>query len=169
MIETKRCLLRKFKKSDYRSLFMLDSNPEVHKYLYNNPINTFQDSSAYIEKLLNDYQNHDIGRLHVSDKKTNEFIGWAGLKYNTLKLNGKTNYFDIGYRILPKFWNKGFATELSLGIIDYYYDNFDLIKNIVGITRHDNVASIRVLEKSGLIFCNDFFHNNIKLKWFEFT
>jgi len=169
MIETKRCLIRKFKKSDYKSLFILDSNQEVHKYLYNNPITTFQDSKFYIQKLLNDYQDYGVGRLYVSDKKTKEFIGWAGLKYNTLKLNDRINYFDIGYRILPEFWNKGFATELSLEIIDYYKKNFQSISSIIGITRHDNIASIRVLNKCGLIFCNDFTHNNIKLKWFELT
>ena len=61
------------------------------------------------------------------------------------------------------------ATELSLEIIDYYKKNFESISSIIGITRHDNIASIRVLNKCGLIFCNDFTHNNIKLKWFELT
>jgi len=38
VVETKRFLLREFELSDVDGLFELDSDPEVHKFLGNNPV-----------------------------------------------------------------------------------------------------------------------------------
>jgi len=39
-IETERLILRNFEDSDLDGIFKLDSDPEVHTYLGNNPIKT---------------------------------------------------------------------------------------------------------------------------------
>jgi RimJ/RimL family protein N-acetyltransferase len=45
-------------------------------------------------------------------KETDEFVGWAGLKFNTVVANNKVNFYDIGYRLDEKFWGKGFASDV---------------------------------------------------------
>ena len=119
MIETKRLLIRKFESKDFKQLYNLDSNPLVHKYLYNSPMKSYGEAKEYIQAQLNQYENYGVGRLAVLDKKNN-FIGWAGLKFNNSMINNKTNFYDLGYRLNPNQWGRGIATEASKAILDYY-------------------------------------------------
>ena len=136
MIETKRLLIRKFESKDFKHLYNLDSNPLVHKYLYNSPMKSYAEAKEYIQAQLNQYENYGVGRLAVLDKKNN-FIGWAGLKFSDSMINNKTNFYDLGYRLKPNQWGKGIATEASKAILDYYKN----LKNICGIASVENIAS----------------------------
>ncbi|MDB2599479.1 GNAT family N-acetyltransferase, partial [Flavobacteriaceae bacterium] len=147
MIETKRLLIRKFESKDFKRLYNLDSNPLVHKYLYNSPMKSYAEAKVYIQAQLNQYENYGVGRLAVLDKKNN-FLGWAGLKFSDSMINNKTNFYDLGYRLKPNQWGKGIATEASKAILDYYKN----LKNICGIASVENIASNKVLIKSGLVY-----------------
>nr|WP_240768670.1 GNAT family N-acetyltransferase [Olivibacter sp. XZL3] len=81
-------------------MYELDSDPEVHKYLGNNPIKDKDQVPGIIDFIRKQYIEHGIGRWAVVDKQTNDFIGWAGLKYITEETNGQKNYYDLGYRLI---------------------------------------------------------------------
>lgn len=166
MIETKRLLIRKFESKDFKQLYNLDSNPLVHKYLYNSPMKSYGEAKEYIQAQLNQYENYGVGRLAVLDKKNN-FIGWAGLKFNNSMINNKTNFYDLGYRLNPNQWGRGIATEASKAILDYYKN----YKNICGIASVENIASNKDLIKSGLVYVNKFIDTiNGKFdNWYEFN
>ena len=166
MIETKRLLIRKFEAKDFKQLYNLDSNPLVHKYLYNSPMESYVEAKEYIQSQLTQYEKHGVGRLAVLDKKNN-FIGWAGLKFNDSMINNKTNFYDLGYRLKPNQWGKGIATEASKAILDYYKN----LKNICGIASVENIASNKVLIKSGLVYVNKFIDpiNGKFDNWYEFN
>ena len=91
MIETRRLLIRIFESEDYKQLYNLDSNPLVHKYLYNSPMKSYAEAKEYIQAQLTQHEKHGVGRLAVLDKKNN-FIGRAGLKFNDSMINNKTNF-----------------------------------------------------------------------------
>ena len=166
MIETKRLLIRKFESKDFKQLYNLDSNPLVHKYLYNSPMKSYAEAKEYIQAQSNQYENYGVGRLAVLDKKNN-FIGWAGLKFSDLMINNKTNFYDLGYRLKPNQWGKGIATEASKAILDYYKN----LKNICGIASVENIASNKVLIKSGFFYVNKFIDpiNGKFDNWYEFN
>ncbi len=83
-------------------------------------------------------------------KKTEDVLGWCGLKYTV-----KFNEYDIGFRFYERYWNKGYATESAKACITYGINDLS-IKEIVGRAMVENRASIRVLEKIGLIYEKDF-------------
>lgn len=56
---------------------------------------------------------------------------------------------DFGYIINPDFWNKGFATEASKGLLDYMIKQHNIIE-IEATCDVLNLQSQRVLEKCGL-------------------
>jgi ribosomal-protein-alanine N-acetyltransferase len=97
-IETDRLLLREVVASDAQGLFELDSDPEVHKYLGNKPIKSIKEAEGTVEYIRSQYKNYGIGRWAVVDKKTNEFVGWSGLKYET-EVRKNAPYYDLGYRL----------------------------------------------------------------------
>ena len=121
-IETKRLILREVLPTDVEGMFELDSNTIVHKYLGRNPITTKLQALDAIKFIREQYKERGIGRFATIEKSSGDFIGWSGLKLNVGEkeaLNGKRNFYDIGYRFIPRFWGHGYATESSLAVLDF--------------------------------------------------
>jgi ribosomal-protein-alanine N-acetyltransferase len=165
-IETERLILRELIPSDYEAIFLLDSNPNVHQYLGNNPVVSINESKKYIENIRNQYIQHGIGRYAVLIKETNEFIGWAGIKYNTERENGQVNFYDIGYRLIESSWGKGYGCEAAKAWLDYGFNEMNIPK-IIGTVSKDNIASRKILEKIGLQIRSEYYWNEIPCFWLE--
>ena len=101
--ETERLILREILPIDVEGLWELDSDPEVHKYLGNNPVTDKEQIVEVINFIRQQYIDNGIGRWAIIDKKTNEFIGWTGLKFVTDTINNHQNYYDLGYRLIKKY------------------------------------------------------------------
>ena len=79
-------------------------------------------------------------------KKDNQSAGICGI----VKREGLT-IPDLGFAMLPKYEGKGIATEASKAVVQYAKETLQL-SQLAGITKPDNIASIRVLEKVGMEF-----------------
>lgn len=165
-IETPRLILRELRPEDDQGMFELDSNPAVLTYLGTEPQTDIEQSRAVIRFVQSQYENYGIGRFAMVLKDTNEFMGWAGLKYVTEPINDHINYYDIGYRLIERYWGKGYATEAAQASLHYGFQDLKLDK-ICGITMSTNYASQAILQKIGLRHINDFTDRNMSLKWFE--
>lgn len=145
VIETERLLLRKLTEQDAELFFQLNSDPEIMRYTGEDCLTDLQQALNVLrERPLRDYQKFGYGRLACILKDTNEFIGWCGLKCLE-----ELDEVDVGYRFFPRFWGRGLGTEASRACVQY---GFEVLKlpYIIGIALPENVASTRVLEKSGL-------------------
>lgn len=49
--------------------------------------------------------------MAMIEKVSGELIGWLGIKLIKEETNGYTNFYDLGYRMRPEFWVKGYAKE----------------------------------------------------------
>ncbi|MDT0557973.1 GNAT family N-acetyltransferase [Ichthyenterobacterium sp. W332] len=169
-IETDRLILRDMRNTDLDNMFRLDSSPLVHQYLGNKPFTDKSQSQNYINEVIEDYKRYGISRLVVEEKDTGHFIGWSGLRFYNKKhqYNGNYNFFDVGYRLLPEFWGKGYATESAKASLDYGFNTIGL-NVIYGITEKENEASHKVLLKIGLNYTVDFYEDKLKkeLRWYE--
>ena len=167
-IETERLLLRPFEKSDAPALFDMDKNPNVHNYLWKKPIVAIEEVHAYIEKVQKQYKENNIGRFSTIIKETGELIGWTGIKFvNDHVENGKTNFYDYGYRLNEKFWNKGYATEASKAWLNYGFNQMK-IQEMNAYTHAENGASNHVLQKVGFHFMEDYpDENRVTWKWWQ--
>jgi ribosomal-protein-alanine N-acetyltransferase len=167
--ETERLILREIVVEDTGDMFRLDSDPRVHAYLGNNPIKCMGKARAYVDYIRMQYETYGIGRWAAIEKSSGDWIGWTGLKMNFENdMNGHSNYYDIGYRFMPEYWGKGYATESSIAARDYFFKHFKGQK-LCGLAELDNIASCRVLEKIGLDRKEDFRYEpeNMDLAWFE--
>lgn len=152
ILETERLLLRPLESNDATAMFDMDSNPEVHKYLWQNPTQDIEETKRIIEMVQNQYIKNNIGRFATILKETNEFIGWTGIKFVDDHVeNGNTNFFDYGYRLNPKFWGKGYATEATRLWLDYGLNQMN-VDTIHAYTHSENVASNKILGKTGMKF-----------------
>ncbi len=164
--ETPRLILREILPADAPGMFELDSDPDVHRYLGNNPIKTLEEAVAGIAFIRQQYADYGIGRWAVIEKATGEFTGWAGLKYMTETRNGHKNFYDVGYRFIKRYWGKGYATEAAIASVKYGFDVLKL-KELFGMADVENVASNKALHKAGLKYVEDFEHGSIRHSWYR--
>ncbi|MES2811180.1 MAG: GNAT family N-acetyltransferase [Bacteroidota bacterium] len=168
VLETDRLFLRPLELSDAEALFELNKNPEVHKYLWQTPETAIEESIKVIEYVNRQYAENKIGRFATILKETGDFIGWTGIKFvNDHVENGNTNFFDYGYRLSEKFWNKGYATEATKFWLDYGFTELNIDK-MNAYTHAQNGASNHILEKSGMSFMEDYPDNEgVLWKWWQ--
>jgi RimJ/RimL family protein N-acetyltransferase len=164
--ETDRLILREIISTDIDGLFALDSDPAVHKYLGNEPVIYKEKLVEVIDFIRKQYEENGIGRWTIVDKKTNAFIGWAGLKFVTEETNNHINYYDLGYRIIQKYWNQGFATEAALASLKYAFTKLDA-KEVYAITDSKNRASNHILYKIGFSCTEKFMYDGAKHHWYK--
>ncbi len=167
-IETERLLLRELRLTDLEGMFALDSDPEVHKYLGNKPVKSIDESKKILESVLTQYKERGIGRFAVIEKSTGDFVGWSGLRLNTeYNMNGFTEYYDVGYRLIKRFWGKGYATESGKASVDYAFNVLKL-PEIYATTEIGNQASHNALLKLGLHYVEDFYfeQEQMNLRWY---
>jgi ribosomal-protein-alanine N-acetyltransferase len=165
-IETERLILREFALTDNIGMFELDSDVEVLKYLHQKPFTSIDQACEVINSILQQYKDNGIGRWAVIEKASNQFAGWSGLKLITENINNHINYYDVGYRLLKKFWGRGYATESAKAALDYGFDVLSA-DTIYGMCHIDNQGSKKVLEKLGLHHVKTFDHQGIPHKWFK--
>jgi ribosomal-protein-alanine N-acetyltransferase len=166
VLETERLILREMLPSDAPSLFEMDSNPNVHQYLWNKPVTSIDEVYEYIELVRNQYLENNIGRFVVILKETNELIGWAGLKYNTEMVNNKVDFYDIGYRLNEKFWGKGYASEATVAWLDYGFETMKI--QIMEAAAHtENSASNRILQKIGMQMTEQYLEDGVSWNWYK--
>jgi len=168
-IETERLILRELLETDVDGIFELDSNPEVHKYLGKKPITTKLQAENAIKFIRQQYIERYIGRFAAIEKSSGEFIGWTGLKFNTgdkEALADKRDFYDVGYRFIPRYWGKGYATESSLATLDYGFKELKL-NTIYGAAEVGNIASNKVLQKIGLKYIEQFTYEGELINWYK--
>jgi ribosomal-protein-alanine N-acetyltransferase len=147
-LKTKRLILREITWDDLEDIHRLHSIPEVDKYNTLGIPKNIEETKEVIRPIIED-QKLEIRKLYlwkVLRKDSREFIGIAGMN---LSLN-KFKLGEIYFKLTPSQWGNGYATEISKRLIVAGFRDFQLHKVEAGVST-ENIASIRVLEKSGMI------------------
>jgi len=165
-LETHRLLLRKLENSDYERLFLLDSDPEVMKYIGVPVLKDVSQSKDVIRMIQKQYEDNGIGRFAVIEKESNLLIGWSGLKFLTKEINGYNNIYELGYRFLPEYWGKGYATESAKASLDYGFNDLN-IDIIYAMAHSENDGSNHILQKLGFERTGEFIEPDGVCFWYE--
>lgn len=112
-------------------------------------------SEGWINAQLERYKKQGLGHLAIELSNTKEFIGMGGILPR--ELNG-TPEFEIAYSLKPKYWGKGYATEIAQTMKKYGFQNIDTSR-FISIIHIDNYASANVAKKNGMkvLFKTEFF------------
>ena len=153
--------------SDDEGILHLDSDPDVHRYLGGKPIKTIEEARSGINYICGQYERNGIGRWAVIEKATEDFIGWGGIKFvNDDVINGRSDFHDIGYRFIKKYWGKGYATEVAKASVHYAWNDLKLPK-IYSWSDAGNKASHKVLQKAGFRLLEEFDYHGAPHVWFD--
>jgi ribosomal-protein-alanine N-acetyltransferase len=165
-LETERLILRKFIEEDYKRLFLLDSDPEVMKYIGIPPLTKVEESKGVVKMIMQQYEDNGLGRLAVIEKESGLLIGWSGLKLHTSEINGYQNFYDLGYRFLPETWGKGYAFESAKASLEFGFK--ELNADVIYANAHsENIASNKILTKLGFENKGEFTEPDGICFWYE--
>lgn len=143
-IVTERLVLRKFNASDYKDCiknFLADENS--YKFIGGKPIKN--KVSAYFICLGYKYKSKILSNYFWAIEFNGEVIGKISSNY----ISKRNNECNIGYTIGSKFWNKGFATEATKAVINFFFEEVGVNK-ICANCYDENIGSAKVMEKSGM-------------------
>ncbi len=147
--ESTRLTFRLLKREDFNTWMQLFEDRTAAGFLGMVDIgNPKEQCEKWFEITENRYKN-DLGGMNVLiDKASNEFVGQCGLLIQ--EVDG-IQELEIGYSILPKHWNKGYATEAAQKCRDYAFEN-NFIDSLISIVHVDNIRSEKVAKKNGMTF-----------------
>ncbi len=155
-LETPRLYLREITDADELELLDLDSDPEVMRYLtQGKPSSRVQVQqmmyrvSAEIERSRGRY-----GVWSAIEQQSNLFVGWFHLfPPREDPKDFKTLY--LGYRLKKRFWDQGYATEVSRALIEKAFTKYGAVE-VCAQAMKLNLGSQNVMKKVGMIFRKEY-------------
>ncbi len=147
--ETERLKFRLLKPKDFDLWIDLFKVKNIPKYLdLDSKLSASELCKIWFDKAFHRYEN-DLGGMNVLiDKKTNRLIGQCGLLIQNIE---NVERLEIGYSILPEFWNLGFASESAIKCKNYAFKN-QLADSLISMIHIDNLNSEKVALKNGMAF-----------------
>lgn len=152
---TQRLIGERANRHHWRDLQILYGDAEVMKTLGDPPLPAAE-TRARLDTWLDHWDKHEFGhyilRLH-----SGEFLGMAMLERARIDTG---EVVEVGYAIRPKYWNRGLTTEATKALLRIAFQTLRLTE-VYGFTLPANIASRRVLEKSGLLYVRNFDYKDI--------
>ncbi len=139
-IETERLYLRGFTKDDALWAYHIWNDPEMGRYLPDEAKEDVDPEYLKVLEVLGD--DDECTYLIPVLKGSGERVGTCSYMVSA---DGKT--YDIAYCIHKDFWNRGFATEAALGMIDRARQSG--AKRVTIAVSRDNAPSNCVAQKCG--------------------
>jgi len=147
ILETARLRLRPLCHDDAADIFQYAGDPRVTEFLPWQPHKSLDDTHKFIETTLNHQEWPDLAPWGIEHKADEKIIGACGFHHWHLE-HARA---ELGYVLAHRYWGNGYMTEAVRAVISYGFDEM-LLNRIEALCRVPNVASARVLEKSGLKF-----------------
>ena len=144
--ETERILFREVRTSDFNDWLEFYKDPNTSLHWISELESPEIECKKWYEKQFYRYKNSLGGMNALIEKESGKLIGHCGLLVQNVD---EISELEIGYSLLPKFWNKGFATEAAKKCRDYAFGN-GLSDSIISIISLTNKASEMVALKNGM-------------------
>jgi len=154
-LDTRRLLIKKLSLENAEEIFKVyASDPRATRFVSWPTHQSVEDTRTFLKYAEKSWKEGSDYSYAILKKPEYQLIGSIGLINET----GKVSF---GYILGRSHWNKGFATEAVSGFIECLKSLNGLIK-IWALCDIDNIASIKVLEKAGLV------REAVLANWFPF-
>jgi [ribosomal protein S5]-alanine N-acetyltransferase len=167
-IESERLILRRIERGDFEFLVELHADAEVARFLSHGRPRSREESLAWLESLLRNYENLGLGQLAVVRKADGKLIGRCGL--SDLAVEPRASVAEVprgwyqrgeapadaeivferelGYTFHRSQWGQGYASEAAGCVFEY---SRDVLKapRVVSLIHPENARSLRVAQRFG--------------------
>jgi RimJ/RimL family protein N-acetyltransferase len=145
-LRTRRLVLRPWRDSDLPPFARLNADPRVMEYFPS--LLTPQQSDEVVARIQANFAQHGFGLWAVEVPGATEFAGFVGLAVPGFEAPF-TPCVEIGWRLTPEVWGRGYATEGASAALDFGFGEAGL-SEIVSFTVTANARSRAVMERLGM-------------------
>jgi RimJ/RimL family protein N-acetyltransferase len=159
-IRTERLILRNWEDSDRQLFFRINSDDRVMEFF---PFRRDRaKADAVMDEMRTDIEESGYGWTAAEIAATGECIGFIGLNDTELEPALPAGTTEIGWRLAPEFWGKGYVTEAARAWLDFAFERLGR-DEIVSFAVQNNVRSTAVMERLGMHRdpSGDFDHPNV--------
>ena len=146
-IETPRLRLRRWSDGDFEAFVAIHADPEVMRFYANDRPFTREEATAAFKTILDHWAQYGYGLWVAEERETGEMIGRIGLT-NQVDFPAP-NKVEVGWMLARSKWGRGLATEGARVVIRYAFEVLG-VPTVISISRPQNSASIRVMQRCGL-------------------
>lgn len=145
---------RNWRALDLKALAAINADPEVMRYFP--ATQSSVQTGNFIQRMQHMFRERSYCYFAVDELSTGNFIGFIGLAYQEYS-SPFNPAVDVGWRIARAYWGKGYATEGGQKCLQYGLNMLNM-KAIYSVAPMKNQASIRVMQKIGMLHHLDFNH-----------
>ncbi|HEU4325364.1 MAG TPA: GNAT family N-acetyltransferase [Roseiflexaceae bacterium] len=145
-LETPRLLLREHELDDWHALHILESDPEVLRYLDQQARSEAEVQLALPQVIAWRYARPRVRyAFMIVERDSGAALGWCSLTMRDFA----GGLAEIGYMLRRDVWGRGYGTEVARALLDFGFGDLGL-RRICAECHPNNAASVRVLEKVGM-------------------
>ena len=142
-LQTARLRLRDFREDDFEAFSALCANEGFMRFSTSGPLDPEKAATLFERILLPTREGRPSQFAVFLD---DQLIGYCGFFH---QLVDEVEEIEIGYRLNPKFWGRGLATEAAQAVRDHAFRDLAL-ERVISLVHPDNHASERVALKNGM-------------------
>ncbi len=158
ILETERLRLRQMTMDDASFMYELRTNERVNMYTDRAKMKTLDEAVEKMKTIIDMVDNRNGIAWTIELKKSNQPIGDISF-WRLIKEHYRA---EIGYSLLPDFWEKGYMTEAAKCAIEYGFTKLN-IHSIEANVNPKNIASFKLLEKLNFVreayFKENYYHD----------
>ena len=147
ILSTDRLILRELVEDDALRVYSILSSEKVTEYFGMFPLIDLEVAKNIIIRYKNSFYEDFAIRWGIELKETSTIIGTCGYH----NWNHRHKRAEIGYELHENYWNKGYAKEAILPIINYGFSNMQLSR-IEAVVYPENKNSEELLRKIGFSY-----------------
>lgn len=145
-IPTPHLSLRPWAAEDAPALLAILQEPGIFQYFPPSPPPTLEKAGRYIAHQLKHWSERGCGHWAVVTRDDGALVGWNGLEYLP-----EVDEVEVAYLLSERVRGRGYATEAAQAAVEFGFGTCRL-PVIIGLVHSENIPSVRVLQKCGLVF-----------------
>lgn len=152
-LHSERLVLRQWRSADHAPFARLNADPRAMTYFP--AVLSRRESDHLAQRLQSAISKRGWGFWAVAVGDEVPFIGFVGLQPVSDELP-MAPAVEIGWRILPAHWGKGYATEAARVSLDFAFGTLGL-DEVVSFTAVENRPSRAVMARLGMVHAGETF------------
>ncbi|WP_292045348.1 GNAT family N-acetyltransferase [Massilia sp. UBA6681] len=129
----------------YEGLRLLNADPAVQRYIAGRP-ETPEETAAMIERVQGRWRQFGHSWWSFIEQDTGELVGAGCIQHLG---HDPANEHEIGWRLLPSRWGRGYATEAARRMAAFAFDDLEA-PSLAAICHPENADSAKVMRRLGM-------------------